>query len=140
MYITEEWVICCYVGCVYEFGMTNHLHQYVTNYYIFFCTVTLLLHTVWLNHCQCQYLKINVYNYCNNWPSNCRSHQPIFSASATFSGCSSLAGNSISVYLFVRLVTSSLLVFVSSPWAAFVHIALQTHQPHVMHLLICFCS
>ena len=44
MSITEEWVICCHSGCVYEIDMripfskqyryvTNHLHLYVTNYY-----------------------------------------------------------------------------------------------------------
>ena len=46
MSVTPELVTCCQVWCLYEIGMrilfskqyryvTNHLHLYVTNYYIF---------------------------------------------------------------------------------------------------------
>ena len=56
MLITQEWVTCCQVWCVYEICtripfskqykyVTNHMHLYVTNYYIFVFTVTLLLLT-----------------------------------------------------------------------------------------------
>ena len=60
MSASQEWVTCCQVGCVYENCMripfskqyryvTNHLHLYVTNYYIFVFTVTLLLLVVCLS-------------------------------------------------------------------------------------------
>ena len=57
---------------------TNHLHLYVTNYYIFVCTITRLL----INRsdsCECQYfLRYNIYTYCNIWPNWLRSYGPIF--------------------------------------------------------------
>ena len=51
---TQEWVTCCHTLCLYKIDMkipllkeyryvTNHLHVYVSNYYIFICTVILLL-------------------------------------------------------------------------------------------------
>ena len=53
MSVTEEWVICCHMGCIYEIGMriqfskqyryiTIQFPLYVTNYYIS-SAVTLLL-------------------------------------------------------------------------------------------------
>ena len=62
--------ICWHVWCVYEIGtkipfskwyryVINHLHLYVTNYYIFVCIITLLLLTMCLTQCQ-SFLKYNI--------------------------------------------------------------------------------
>ena len=60
MSVTPELVNCCQVWCLYEIGMripfskqyryvTNHLHLYITKYYIFVFALTLLLLTVFLS-------------------------------------------------------------------------------------------
>ena len=54
MLASEEWIACSQVWYVYEIGMKvpfskeyryvrNHLHWYVTNYYIFVFTLTVLM-------------------------------------------------------------------------------------------------
>ena len=77
MSITEEWVIHGHVWCAYEHGMripfskqyryvTNHLYSYVTNYYIFVCTLILLLLTAWHNFVSDNIpWKNKIYNYYN---------------------------------------------------------------------------
>ena len=57
---------------------TNHLHLYVTNYYIFFCTIPSYSYS-YSYSCQCQYLlKYYIYNYCSILPNQHRSSAPIF--------------------------------------------------------------
>ena len=56
-------------------------HLYVTNYYIFVCTITLLLYTVCLtlvNDNTLYLLKYIIYNECDIWPNQHRSHGPIY--------------------------------------------------------------
>ena len=62
-------------------NVTNNILLYLTNYYIFVCTVILLIVTIRFTLFQCQYLlKYDIYTNCHLLQNQLRSHGPVFSA------------------------------------------------------------